>query len=152
MLRPAIPPSSASASVNDTDTKTGHATLRQTTPVTVIFDESSPATQSADIDQRDATEPAVNPQVSDPMKNSVLCQIVDVLPNGTYVIEGKKEIESNDTIWFYSLTGQIDPDAITPAKTVSSSEISNLTIKRTTSRPGKKHRWTQSVFDLVFPF
>ena len=55
-------------------------------------------------------------------------KIIDILPNGIFVIEGQKEIEINGERQYVTLTGEVRPEDITADNTVESSRIANAKI------------------------
>ena len=61
--------------------------------------------------------------------------VVDVLPNGTLVLEGRKSVEANRGSLDYRLTGRVPMSAVGPDRIVSSHDIVELDIIR--SQKGK---------------
>jgi flagellar L-ring protein precursor FlgH len=85
----------------------------------------------------------------------IAATVVDVLPNGNLVLEAQKEIQTNDEIWRYTLTGTIRSQDINRDNTALSENIANLQIKK--SQSGKvydstKRPWGTRLYDLLFPF
>lgn len=85
----------------------------------------------------------------------IAATVVDVLPNGTIVLEARKSIRTNQDFFEYRLTGRIDKSAITPARHARTEDIAELKIER--SQRGKvfdstKVNWGTRLFDFVSPF
>jgi flagellar L-ring protein precursor FlgH len=81
--------------------------------------------------------------------------VVDVLPNGTLVLEARKTIRSNQDFFEYRLTGSVAADSIGVNRVVRTEKISNLAISRT--QKGKifdstKVNWGPRVLDIITPF
>ncbi len=85
----------------------------------------------------------------------IAATVVDVLPNGNLVLEAKKEIQTDDELWTYTLTGIIRSQDINRDNTALSENIANLRIHKEQS--GKvydstKRPWGTRLYDLLFPF
>jgi flagellar L-ring protein FlgH len=85
----------------------------------------------------------------------IAATVVDVLPNGTLVLEARKGIVSNQDHFEYRLSGKIDSRRITPNRTARSIHVADLQIERT--QRGKifdstKVNWGTRVLDVVWPF
>ncbi len=85
----------------------------------------------------------------------IAATVVDVLPNGTIVLEARKSIRTNQDFFEYRLTGRIDKAKIKPDRTARTEDIAELKIDRL--QRGKvfdstKTNWGTQLFDLVFPF
>lgn len=64
----------------------------------------------------------------DSMKFTLACEVVDVRPNGTLVIEGHRTVKNNEEVWDAALTGVIRPDDVLPNNSVRSEQISELRV------------------------
>jgi flagellar L-ring protein FlgH len=81
--------------------------------------------------------------------------IVDVLPNGTLIVEARKTIRSNQDFFEYRLTGRVDKAAIKSNRTVRTESFAELDIYR--NQRGKifdstKVNWGTRVLDIIWPF
>ncbi len=81
--------------------------------------------------------------------------VVEVLPNGTIVVEARKTIHSNQDFFEYRLTGIVDKMAIKANRTVRTENFADLQIIR--NQKGKifdstKVNWGTRVLDIIWPF
>ncbi|VAW37460.1 Flagellar L-ring protein FlgH [hydrothermal vent metagenome] len=88
-------------------------------------------------------------------KTTIAVRVVEVLPNGNLVIEGKKEARLNDETKYIVLSGLVRPIDISTDNTVLSSKISDSRLEYSGSgvisdeqRPG----WLARALDNVWPF
>lgn len=96
-----------------------------------------------------------NMQTRDALNFRIPCTVVDIRPNGNLVIEGRKTIKNNEEIWDYSLTGEIQADAVKPNNTVLSESIAELRIVKRESghvRDGYRRGWALQWLDQWQPF
>lgn len=85
----------------------------------------------------------------------IAATVVDVLPNGTVVLEARKSITSNQDKFEYRLSGRVDKGMIKPNRTAQSSDIAELKIER--MQRGKvfdstKANWGTRLLDAIVPF
>lgn len=85
----------------------------------------------------------------------IAATVVDVLPNGTIVLEARKSIRTDHDVWQFSLTGLIRSADVRRDNTALSENIANLDIIKT--RDGKvfdstKRPWGIRLYDLLSPF
>jgi flagellar L-ring protein FlgH len=85
----------------------------------------------------------------------IAATVVDVLPNGTIVLEARKSIRTNQDLFEYRLTGRVDKGKIKPDRTARTEDIAELTIVR--AQKGKvfdstKTAWGTRLMDLLMPF
>lgn len=66
----------------------------------------------------------------DTMKFTITCEVVDIRPNGTVVLEGHRSIRNNEDVWDAALTGVVRTDDILPNNTVRSEHIAELRINK----------------------
>lgn len=85
----------------------------------------------------------------------VAALIIQVLPNGNMVVQGKQEVRVNNEVRELTLTGIIRPEDITSANTISYEKIAEARI----SYGGRGHitdvqspRWGQQVLEAISPF
>lgn len=82
-------------------------------------------------------------------------KVLDVLPNGNLVIDGKREVIVNNETQIISINGIIRPEDIGPGNTILSSYIADAKITYTGSGViGDKQRvgWLVRVIDFIWPF
>ncbi len=81
--------------------------------------------------------------------------VVDILPNGTLVLEARKSIRTNQDFFEYRLTGRVDKAKISPTRSARTEDIAELRIER--KQRGKvfdstKVNWGARILDTVLPF
>jgi len=89
------------------------------------------------------------------MKFRIACEVVDIRPNATLVIEGRRWLRNNDELWEISLLGVIRPEDILPNNTVLSENVSNLRVyKREVGqvRDSFRRGWFTRWIDAYQPF
>jgi flagellar L-ring protein precursor FlgH len=85
----------------------------------------------------------------------IAATVVDVLPNGTIVLEARKSIRTNQDLFEYRLTGRVDKGKIRPDRTARTEDIAELQIERL--QRGKifdstKTNWGTRLLDTLMPF
>lgn len=85
----------------------------------------------------------------------IAASVVDVLPNGTIVLEARKSIRTNQDLFEYRLTGRVDRGKIKPDRTARTEDIAELQIERL--QRGKifdstKVNWGTRILDTLSPF
>jgi flagellar L-ring protein precursor FlgH len=85
----------------------------------------------------------------------IAATVVDVLPNGTIVLEARKSIRTNQDFFEYRLTGRVDKGKIKPDRTARTEDIAELKIERV--QRGKvfdstKVNWGTRILDVIVPF
>ena len=81
--------------------------------------------------------------------------IIDILPNGNFVIEGVRRIVYSGETQNAVLHGIVRPDDITASNTVASSNIANARLEFTNSgdlEDAKKRGWFSKMYEWVRPF
>ena len=63
------------------------------------------------------------------LTTTLTAQVVAVLPNGNIVVEGRKELGVNSEHQVVTVRGIVRPDDLTPANSISSSQIAMLEVK-----------------------
>ena len=94
-------------------------------------------------------------QTNDALLFRIAATVVDIRPNGTFVIEAHHKIHDNDELWEATLTGIIRREDVLPNNTVMSENIAELSIfKRELGhvRDGYKRGWFSYWFDRFSPF
>ena len=86
---------------------------------------------------------------------TIAVRVIEVLPNGNLVIEGKKETRLNNELQYIVLSGLVRPVDISTDNTVLSSKISDSRLEYSGSgviadeqSPG----WGRRILDNVWPF
>jgi len=64
------------------------------------------------------------------LKYRIAATVVDILPNGTLILEARKSILTNDALWEYSLTGRIRTQDVAGNNTVHSENVADLKITK----------------------
>jgi flagellar L-ring protein precursor FlgH len=89
------------------------------------------------------------------IKYRIAATIVDVLPNGTLILEARKTIRSNTELWEYSLTGRIRAQDIAANNTAVSENIADLNIVKTDHgkfQDSTKRGYITRLYDFLLPF
>lgn len=89
------------------------------------------------------------------MKYKIAATVVDILPNGTLILEAHKTIRTNNEIWEYSLTGRIRSQDVMGNNTVASENVADLNIRkleRGKIQDSTKQGWLQAIYDFFLPF
>lgn len=89
------------------------------------------------------------------MQFRIACEIVDIRPNGTIVLEGRRFIQNNTEQWELALTGIARPEDILPNNTVLSEDLASLRINKREAghvRDGYRRGWLLRIFDRYQPF
>ncbi len=89
------------------------------------------------------------------MQFRIACEIIDIRPNGTLVLEGRRSIQANTEQWELSLTGIARPEDILPNNTVLSEDLASLRIHKREAghvRDGYRRGWFLKILDRYQPF
>jgi flagellar L-ring protein precursor FlgH len=89
------------------------------------------------------------------MRFRIASEIVDIRPNGTIVLEGRRFIQANAEQWELSLTGIARPEDILPNNTVLSEDLASLRIHKREAghvRDGYRRGWLLKILDRYQPF
>jgi flagellar L-ring protein precursor FlgH len=94
-------------------------------------------------------------QTQEGLKYRIAATVVDLLPNGTLVLEARKSIHTPDDVWEYRLTGRIRTQDILGNNTVLSENIAELKIEK--NQVGKvedssKRGILGKLYDYLLPF
>lgn len=89
------------------------------------------------------------------LAGTITARVVEVMPNGNFVIESRKEVTINNEKQIFVLRGMIRPQDIGPDNTILSSRVADAEIYlvgkgviQDKQRPG----WVIRVLDKVWPF
>ncbi len=89
------------------------------------------------------------------LEATITVRVVDVLPNGNLIVEGRKETVVNKEQQYFVLTGIVRPVDISPDNTILSTQVSDLRVEYTgrgvisdEQGPG----WMRRILDNVWPF
>ncbi len=94
-------------------------------------------------------------QSKESVKCKLACHVVDIRPNGTLVLEGRRTIAVNEMNWEVSLVGSIRAEDVGPNNTVSSESVADMRlVKRETGqvRDGYRRGWFTQWLDTYNPF
>jgi flagellar L-ring protein FlgH len=89
------------------------------------------------------------------LKYRIAATVVDILPNGTLILEARKSILTNDALWEYSLTGRIRTQDVAGNNSVHSENIADLKItKRENGKipDSTKRGFLTKLYDWWLPF
>ena len=89
------------------------------------------------------------------MRFRIACEIVDIRPNGTIVLEGRRFLQANTEQWELSLTGIARPEDILPNKPLLSEDLASLRIHKREAghvRDGYRRGWFLRILDRYQPF
>ena len=94
-------------------------------------------------------------QSSEGLRYRIAATVVDVLPNGTLVLEARKTIRTNRDIWEYTFTGRVRSQDVLPNNQVLSENVADSNI--TKSEKGRVRDSTRrgiltTVYDFFMPF
>jgi len=96
-----------------------------------------------------------NLQNRDTLTTSIQCEVVDIRPNGTMVLEGHAKVQVDEEEWELSISGIVRPDDILPNNTVKSEKVAEKRILRLSAghgRDGIRRGWLQRTIDKFQPF
>jgi flagellar L-ring protein precursor FlgH len=94
-------------------------------------------------------------QSSEGVRYRIAATVVDVLPNGTVVLEARKTIRTNWDVWEYSLTGSARSADISANNTILSENIADMDIVKTERgrvRDATRRGWLVTLYDWLSPF
>ncbi|MEH3086312.1 MAG: flagellar basal body L-ring protein FlgH [Xylophilus ampelinus] len=86
---------------------------------------------------------------------SITATVVEVLPNGHLMVAGEKQIGVNQNVDVLRFTGTVDPRAILPGSTISSTQVANVRVEsrgRGTQDEAQTVGWLSRFFLNVSPF
>lgn len=89
------------------------------------------------------------------MKYRIAATVVDILPNGTLILEAHKSIRTNTEVWEYTLTGRIRTQDVAGNNTVLSENVADLTITKMETgkiKDSAKRGWITRFYDFFLPF
>jgi flagellar L-ring protein precursor FlgH len=89
------------------------------------------------------------------LKTNVAARVMEILPDGNMVVEGRRQVEVNDDIQYIYVRGMARPVDISPNNTISSSALADAEIVyngtgaiSNEQKPG----WAYRLFSAVWPF
>ena len=85
----------------------------------------------------------------------ITAKVIDVLPNGNLIIDGRREVNVNSETQLLSVNGIIRPEDIGPSNTILSTYIADAKITYTGKGViGDKQRvgWLVRIIDFIWPF
>jgi flagellar L-ring protein FlgH len=94
-------------------------------------------------------------ELRDTLTFEVAAEVIEVRPNGNLYIEGNQTIQNNEEQWRIFISGEVDRQAISPDRTVSSKSIANLDIHKQEVgqvRDGYARGWFNRWYDKYKPF
>ena len=94
-------------------------------------------------------------ELRDSLTFEVAAEVIEVRPNGNLYIEGNQTIQNNEEEWRIFISGEVDRQAISPDRTVSSKSIAKLDIHKEEVgqvRDGYARGWFNRWYDKYKPF
>jgi flagellar L-ring protein precursor FlgH len=85
----------------------------------------------------------------------ITATVMDVKPNGNIVLEASSDVQVDEEIWNYTLTGTVAPIHIGNNNIIESKHIANLRIERSTRgmiRDGYRRGWLTKLYNTFAPF
>lgn len=92
---------------------------------------------------------------SETIRLTVAAMVVQVLPNGNFVIAGAQDVQINHEVRRLTITGVVRPQDITAANTIAHTKIAEARIAyggRGTVSDVQKPGWMTAAYDRVAPF
>lgn len=92
---------------------------------------------------------------TDSFTTRLSAEVVDVKPNGTLVLEAKRNIQVNSEIQHYLLSGICRAEDVTPDNTILSTQLSDLDLRREDQgmvRDATKQGGLNKLLDFINPF
>ena len=89
------------------------------------------------------------------VKAYISCMIVNILPNGNFYVNGKREIKVNNETQYIALSGIIRPEDISPSNEISSIYVADAKISYAgvgVLADKQKPGWLGRIVDHVWPF
>ena len=96
-----------------------------------------------------------NLEERDMLEFNIACEVVDIRPNGTLIVEGHRKLQVNEEEWEYSLSGIVRPEDLLPNNSVQSEKIADLRVfKRQAGhgRDGIRRGWLLKWLNTYQPF
>jgi flagellar L-ring protein precursor FlgH len=97
----------------------------------------------------------MNLETKDRMAFTITARVVDIRPNGNLVLEAHSRYQSNNEIWEQALTGVVRREDISPANTVMSEKIYELSVHKREAghvRDAYRRGWFLQWLDRHRPF
>ncbi len=89
------------------------------------------------------------------MRYRITATVMEVLPNGTLILEARKSLRTNRDLWEYKLTGRIRGEDVAGNNTVQSESIADLNIIKSEFgkiRDSSKRGILMTLYDWFLPF
>ena len=94
-------------------------------------------------------------QTNDALLFRIAATVADIRPNGTFVIEARRQVRDNDELWEQTLSGIVRREDVLPNNTVMSENVAELFIYKKELghvRDGYKRGWFSVLLDRFSPF
>jgi flagellar L-ring protein precursor FlgH len=92
---------------------------------------------------------------SDSLTTRLTCEVVDVKPNGTLVVQGRRSLKVNEEEKRYLVSGMCRAEDVTPDNTILSTQLADFDLRRDDKgavRDATKRGGAQKFFDWLNPF
>jgi flagellar L-ring protein FlgH len=123
--------------------------------LTDILPQPVDAGRLVDLDSATGSTGRGNVQRTESIKLNVAAVVMQTLPNGNLVIQGRQEVRVNFEVRELLVVGVVRPEDITPQNTISHDKIAELRV----AYGGRGHitdvqqpRYGQQVLDIILPF
>lgn len=116
-----------------------------------VFPEGAPGVQ---FDHKDEYDGEGKVERRDSLNTRITAQVIDVKPNGTLILEAKKEIKVDEETQTYTLTGICRGQDVTAQNTVLSTQLADLqvTVEHSgAARDAARRGWIKRLADFLRP-
>ena len=94
-------------------------------------------------------------ELSDSLTVRITAEVLDVKPNGTLVLKGRKDIHVADEFQRFVVSGVCRAEDVTPDNTVLSTQLKDFDLRKTQKgavRNATRRGWAQKLLDVINPF
>jgi len=94
-------------------------------------------------------------ELTDSLTVRITAEVLDVKPNGTLVLKGRKDIHVADEFQRFIVSGVCRAEDVTADNTVLSTQLKDFDLRKTqkgTVRNATRRGWAQKLLDVINPF